>query len=95
MNTTVTIPNELLISYADRIGYQYQYELDEDGVQIEPTVEELEAAKLAFAKESLFNQLLQKLTDPRIREIKQTKINEANEEAQTFKDAVAAQVIIE
>ena len=95
MNTTVTIPNELITAYADRVGYQYPYEYDEEGNQIEVTEEEIEAHKLTTGKEALFGLIIKTVTDPAVRDIKREKIAEANVEAEAFKTQVQEQITVE
>lgn len=95
MNTKVTIPNKLILAYADRVGYSYPYVSDEEGNQIEVSEEEIEEHKLQFGKDALFKLTVNTVVKPAINDIKRAKIAEANTEAEAFKSQVESQITVE
>lgn len=97
METTITINNALLISFADRSssGFKPVYEQDEEGNDIELTEEELNEQKVAFAKVKLVGEVLAKFLRPAEVEIRKAKLAEVAAEVEAIKEQASQGVTAE
>lgn len=94
---TITIDDSLLEDYSGRekSGFQPTYEQDENGDNIELTEEELQAQKIAYAKQRLLDEVLARFIRPAEIEIRAAKLAEAEQAVETVKTSATAGITIE
>lgn len=92
--TTVTINNQLLIDFASRSTSGFTPLLDEEGNQVAQTEEELNAEKLAYAKDKVLEEVLVRLVRAAEVDIRHEKMAEVNTAVNTIKSAAISGVTI-